>query len=130
MAKLRFHYRDDQIQTRLRSLDARLAIAVDALMDYYALKGMGYLKTDAPWTDRTGAARTGLHTSVGGYSRGADGRFMSGSNNQRVITFAHSVNYGIWLEVKYSGRDAVIMPTVLKTGGELMQALQSIMRQM
>ena len=129
MAKMRFHYRDDQIQTRLGSLDARLGLALNALMEYYAMKGMGYLKMDAPWTDRTGAARTGLHTSVGGYSRGADGRFTSGGNNEHVITFAHSVNYGIWLEVKYSGRDAVIMPTVLKTGGELMQSLQSLLRQ-
>lgn len=129
MAKLRFEYRDEQIRARIRDLDARLDIAVRALIDYYALKGMGYLKTDAPWTDRTGAARTGLHTSVGGFARGADGRFISGSNTEHVITFAHSVNYGIWLEVKYSGRDAVIMPTVLKTGGELMSALQGLLRQ-
>lgn len=115
MAKMRFHYDDSQLKGRITGLEAKLGLAVDAIVQYHALKGMAYLKTDAPWSDRTGAARAGLHTSA---SKGA---------GQRVITFAHAVNYGIWLEVKYSGRDAVIMPTVLKTGGELMSALQNVM---
>lgn len=128
MARMRIKYDDAVIRGRLTALEQRLPMAVDAVIQYHALKGMGYLKTDAPWTDRTGAARAGLHTSVAGYTRdAATGRFARAGSSQKVITFAHAVNYGIWLEVKYSGRDAVIMPTVLKTGGELMISLQRVL---
>lgn len=73
------------------------------------------MKINAPWTDRTGAARTGLHTNGGKSGGGWE------------IVFAHAVHYGIWLEVKYSGRDQIIMPSVRHTGRELMQDLQGLM---
>lgn len=118
MAKLRFHYDDNQIQTRVRALDARLKTAINAMVDYHSLRGMAHMKTNAPWTDRTGAARTGLHTVAENFG------------DTHVITFAHAVNYGIWLEVKFSGRDAIIMPSVRKTGDELMASLRGIMGQL
>lgn len=118
MAKLRFRYDDRQVQARIAGLKPRLGLAINAMIDYHAIKGMGYMKSDAPWTDRTGAARTGLHTVAEN----------SGSNH--TITFAHAVEYGIWLEVKYSGRDAIITPTVRRTGDELMRSLDGLMRRM
>lgn len=115
MAKLRFQYRDDQINARIDLLRQKLHISVGAIMDYYSLKATGYLKTGAPWTDRTGAARTGLHA------------LSSSSGSSYSIVMAHSVAYGIWLEVKFSGRDAIIMPTVRKVGDEVMVSLQGLM---
>lgn len=114
--KISFEYQDRDLRIKLNQLDARVNARIDALLSYYALRGMAMMKSEAPWTDRTGAARTGLHTTV------------SSSGSSRAITFAHSVSYGIWLEVKYSGRDAIIMPSVRKTGYELLAALRGVMR--
>jgi hypothetical protein len=115
MAKISFSFNDGELVRSVAALEAKIKGAVDIAVDYHALKGMGYLKTDAPWTDRTGAARGGLHTVS----------FSGGSKH--TIIFAHAVHYGIWLEVKFSGRDEVIMPTVRKTGRELMQSLDGLM---
>lgn len=115
MAKLSFSFDMGDLERNVEQLEAKIDGAVNLLVDYHALKGMEHLKTDAPWTDRTGAARTGLHTVS----------FSGGGKH--TILFAHSVHYGIWLEVKFSGRDEVIMPTVRKTGRELMQSLNGLM---
>jgi hypothetical protein len=110
-----FKFDDGNLFRNIAALETKISGAVDILVDYHALRGMQHLKTDAPWTDRTGAARTGLHTVS----------FSGG--NKHTIVFAHAVHYGIWLEVKFSGRDEVIMPTVRKTGRELMQSLNGLM---
>lgn len=118
MAEIKFTIDDRRLRLNIRNLPARIDAAVTRTVDINALRGMGYLKTDAPWTDRTGAARTGLHTTT------------RKTANQWAIHFAHSVHYGLWLEVKYSGRDAVIMPTIRKVGPELMADLRGLMRRL
>lgn len=114
-SKISFTFEDRELRRNVDELEVKLDRAVDIAVDTAALRGQVYLKTDAPWHDRTGAARTGLHT-VARKARGA-----------HEIIFAHAVHYGIWLEVKFSGRDEVIMPTVLKTGRELMRSLNGLM---
>lgn len=57
-------------------------------------------QADAPWEDRTGDARDGLHTEVV-----REGDSVS-------IYLAHSVEYGQWLETIQNGNFAVIMPTL------------------
>jgi len=113
--RISFSYDDGELIRSVAGLEAKIQGAVEILVDYHALQGQADLKTSAPWTDRTGAARTGLHTIS----------FSGG--NKHTIVFAHSVHYGIWLEVKFSGRDEVIMPVVRKTGRDLMWSLEGLM---
>lgn len=115
MGEIKFTLNDRNLRVALKDFPRKLDAAITRTVDINAIRGMGYLKTDAPWTDQTGAARTGLHTTT------------SHTGRQWGITFAHSVHYGIWLEVKYSGRDAVIMPTIQKTGPQLMADLRGLM---
>ena len=61
---------------------------------------LGYAQANAPWNDRTGAARDGLGTEV--YEE--DGEIY--------LELYHSVDYGQWLEVIQNGRFAIIMPTL------------------
>jgi hypothetical protein len=72
------------------------------VFEHYAGVILAYAQDNAPWGDRTGAARAGLGVVVeeleGG---GAVG-----------LSLYHSVDYGYWLEVIQSGRFAVIMPTL------------------
>lgn len=56
--------------------------------------------TNAPWEDRSGNARRGLTSEV------------NNDNGDIVLTLAHTVDYGLWLEVIQNGRFAIIMPTL------------------
>lgn|GEM_PF-6843821 len=92
---------------------------VDDLMIEAALRGESFMKKNAPWDDndgnrdrKPGAARRGLFTvpDIGG--------------DHKEIIFSHGVDHGIWLETKHSGRDQIIMPTVLAIGEGLMESLE------
>lgn len=115
MLKISFSFDDVELTKNLETLDLKVSRAIDFIVSYHASRGTQIMKTEAPWHDRTGAARSGLHTVS-----------FSGGGKHEII-FAHSVHYGIWLEVKFSGRDEIIMPSVRKTGRELMRSLNGLM---
>lgn len=77
-----------------------------------------WAKTNAPWTDRTGAARSGLHASV-----------IEESGQIGTVVLAHGVDYGLWLEIANGGRYAIIAQAVDMFGpiimGDLQQKLAS-----
>lgn len=61
-----------------------------------------YAKARAPWQNRTGKARGGLY----GYAdKIDDGTFIAG------VAHGPDVDYGIWLEMRWNGRYAIIGPT-------------------
>lgn len=109
--RVRFEFDGRRLKSNLKKLPPHIEHGVDAVIQRAATKGEVSLKNDAPWTDRTGAARAGLHTRV---------------EERRAIIFSHTVDYGIWLEIKNSGKYEVIMPTVRKTGQQLMKDLNGI----
>ena len=71
-------------------------------------------KQNAPWADRTGLARQGISTSVQEL-----GEILS-------IYLYHTVDYGKWLEIRWDGAFAIIMPTIEKMGPELMNRLEKV----
>ncbi|UVK63820.1 minor capsid protein [Gordonia phage LilyPad] len=115
MAKVRIKYNDRRLRRNVQNLDDVYDDMIKKIVEYHAAQGEIDMKTNAPWTDRTTAARNGLHTIVQHKDKG-----------HYTIIFSHSVHYGIWLEVKFSGRDAIIMPTVLSRGRALMKDLRKI----
>lgn len=66
-----------------------------------------YAQANAPWTDRTGAAREGLSAAV------------LIENGNLIIDLFHTVEYGIWLEVRWGGKFAIIIPTIETMGPRL-----------
>jgi hypothetical protein len=74
-----------------------------------------YMKTEAPWTDQTGNARSGLFARA----------FKEGSTVG--IDLSHSVAYGIWLEVRFSGRYAIIEPTIEAMGPVVMRRYERLL---
>lgn len=92
----------------LRNLDAhilkRMAVATNA----FAPRIESHMKTNAPWTDRTGNARAGLfaRSEIGGLSAS--------------IVFGHSVFYGIFLETRFSGTYAIVLPTLEEMAPQFM----------
>jgi len=77
----------------------RKKAGLNALLLDWAGNLESYAKLNAPWTDRTGNARQGLHGGVD-----TDG-------DQFVLYLSHGVEYGIWLELAHGGNYAIVRPT-------------------
>lgn len=90
--------------------------AIMSVLEHKAPQVEAHMKMNAPWTDQTGNARSGLRAEA--YDLGGD---------EKGIILYHQVPYGIWLETKFSGRDAVILPTIEKMGPEVMASLENIL---
>lgn len=76
-----------------------------------------WMKENAPWEDRTGAARAGLHVDV-----------LESPGVLAELVFAHSegVPYAVWLEIAHGGRFAIIAPAIDYWGPRFMQDVQRI----
>lgn len=88
------------LRQNLAELDPKIRHRLAAMMTYTAPRMEAWARSNAPWHDRTGNARRGL-TAVALHSE-----------NQYQIIMFHRVPYGIWLEVRWSGRLQIIMPTI------------------
>lgn len=104
-----------KIEVNLDKLDRRMALNIAGIMDYQATKTEFFMKTNAKWTDRTGNARTGLHT----VTKREGSRFF--------MLLSHTAPYGIWLEVRFSGRFEIIRPGLRYTVQELPRLLRKVM---
>lgn len=89
----------DTLTPRLAGADERAVQAIQLAVKYWATKAITYMRTNARWTDRTTAARNGLVA------------IPEEQNDGASLHLIHSVPYGIWLEVRWSGKYAIIGPT-------------------
>lgn len=104
-----------RIEVNLEKLDRRIVLNIAGAMDFQATKTEFFMKTNAKWTDRTTNARTGLHTAT----KREGSRFF--------MLLSHTASYGIWLEVRFSGRYAIIRPGLRYTVKELPRLLKKVM---
>lgn len=105
---------DRELVANLRSFDTRVHRAIAATMKFHATRAQAYARQAAPWTDRTSNARNGLFAKA-----------ESSGNSHRIIV-GHSVSYGIWLEVRWSGRYAIIRPTIDREGPLVMDTVSKL----
>ena len=73
-----------------------------------------YAQNNAPWQDQTGDARSGLETAV------------LVENGSLSIDLYHTVDYGIWLEIRWGGKYAIIIPTVEQLGPKLFRKMNNM----
>jgi hypothetical protein len=114
----RIAFRDGGIRSRLEHGHETTMRAAELTARYKAPAVENYMKTNAPWTDQTGNARNGLFARP--YRDG----------DEVGIVLGHSVFYGIFLEVRFSGRYAIIQPTIDHMGPEVMRAFNRMMDRM
>lgn len=88
----------DTITPRLAVFDERVEEAVTIIFDHFALVAETEMKTGARWTDRTGNARAGLVASA------------DREGDTFTLNLASMASYGIWLEIRWSGKYAIIGP--------------------
>lgn len=114
MAKVKIDFNDSRLRNNLRDFDDNYRRNIRSVVDYEAAYATGWMKEHAPWTDDTGAARSGLTATP------LHARTFS------EILLAYSVNYGIWLEVANDRKYAIITPAIRIIGNKLMHDLQHL----
>lgn len=102
-----------QIESSLERMSTRADAAVRVFAEQGATTLQTNAKTNAPWTDRTGNARTRLHA------------YVSAMENGYRLTLAHGVDYGFWLEMAHEKKYAIIDKTIYYVGTfEIMPAYE------
>ena len=100
-----------KLSAKTKALPVVIDQVVSQVLEYHAPQVASYAKQNAPWKDQTGNARNGLDAKT--YRNGI----------KRGIVLFHQVPYGIWLEVRFDGRNAIIVPTIQHEGPEVMKTL-------
>lgn len=107
-----FQWSSDDMVTRLNAFDRKVHAAVVMVCDYQARRSESFMRQNARWTDRTSNARNGLHANT------------QHEDKKHTIILAHSMPYGIWLEVRWSGKYGII-PEAVRSGGDQLMAMMA-----
>jgi hypothetical protein len=105
----------DSLAKSIEAHDKKVKRVVAAQFLRAEQEAPGFMKLNAPWMDRTGNARAGLHAKLN----------IENQGEAFELIFAHTVFYGIFLEARFSGKFAIIMPTVNYFGSLLMDRIAS-----
>lgn len=92
----------------LPAIDAGVDLAMDSMVPVAET----YMRENAPWTDRTGNARNGLRAV----------HEAEPMVHHDLVVF-HTMPYGLWLEVRFSGRYAILFPTLKAIAPDLMERI-------
>lgn len=118
MSKVKIRYDDKILRNRTRNFKRDFRHAVSATVDRHALETTTWLKTNARWTDRTGAARSGLQA------------IPHHAQTYEEILMTYSVDYGIWLEIAHDRKYAIITPGMRIMGESLMRNFDRLIDRM
>ncbi len=99
------------IAVRVTALGPQIRVRLAKKLQAIAARLQDEMKSGAPWTDRTGAARGSLTARA------------QVTASEGIITLAHGVDYGIWLEISNQGRYAIVGPTLASAGPSVMGQL-------
>lgn len=110
MFKTSFVLTVNTLAPNLKALEPAIDAGVDLAFDSMVPVAESHMRTNAPWNDRTGNARGGLRAIHESQSR----------VSHSLILF-HTMPYGVFLEVRWSGRYAIIAPSVKELGPDLMK---------
>ena len=117
-AGIRWSTPPSELATAVERYGDRVLTAVAAVAQRVATEMQNQAQADAPWTDRTGNARTGIFGT-------SEADFAA-----RVVTIylSHSatLTYPLFLEIGNSGKYAVIMRTMQAHYESLMDLLREI----
>lgn len=112
---IQMSWQDQGMTKGINGGNKRLQQQLSAILQRWAPQIESSMKQNAPWTDQTGNARNGLA------ARAYD------ADEEHGIVLFHQVPYGIWLEVKWSGRYAIIAPSLEEFGPKVMASCVGIL---
>lgn len=105
-----------EVEKNLDTFEGRVNAAVDMYCSTVAQNWSAQAKANRPWTDRTGHAREGLTGSSG-----------SREENSVSIVLAHTVDYGLWLELAHEKNYAIVEPTVRLESPNAIQGMNNLL---
>lgn len=100
-------------------LDDRLDRAIAGAVKQQSHIAVSWMRENAPWTDRTGNARSGLDTYT-----------EHESKVHHTIWLFGRMPYQIWLEIRFAGKYAIIGPAILDQGTKLMKTFTKIIERL
>lgn len=103
----------NKLANSIEAHDRKVKRVIAGQFLYHKGEAETFMRNNAPWTDRTGNARAGLHAEVNIINQG----------EAFEMILAGSVPYQIWLEVRFSGKYAIIQPTCDYIGALLISRL-------
>lgn len=112
----KFDYEQSTLKSGMDNIGPKV---VDAAMMYATTKATeleSKMKTNRPWTDRTGMAKATLNAKV-----------SQPDKNKVRITLAHGVEYGIDLELARERKYAIVYPTLVQEGPHVAAGLKDLM---
>ena len=109
-------YNQSDLKKNLDKMSVKLGAVVLMYTATKASELQAKMKTNRPWTDRTGMAKALLNAKV-----------SQPSKNIVRITLAHGVKYGIWLELAHEKNYAIIAPTIREEGPRIIKDLNNLM---
>jgi hypothetical protein len=114
MASEAFTFKPGSLKRNLRAFDGDINALVAGVVDFSSDKARTYMKTNAPWTDRTGNARQTLNSHA------------EHTTEYHEIHLYGGMPYQIFLEVRWAGRFAIIGPAVKFQGLATMNRLRGL----
>lgn len=103
----------------LMDFETKAQAALRMYAETAAQKLEGSARENAPWTDRTSAARNRLNCKVEDQGNGA-----------QLLALSHGVDYGLWLELAHEKNYAILQPTINKEGPEILSGLSNLLQRM
>lgn len=101
----------DTISPHLAVLDDQMRAVVTQIFQYFSGLAENEMKAGARWTDRTSNARSGLASD------------SQSQGNEFTLYFVSMASYGIWLEIRWSGKYAIVGPVMNSVGPRLAQMI-------
>lgn len=115
MARNGIHWYFDTLTPRMAVFAVVADQAAQEILEVAAQAVEQYAQSNAPWDDRSGAARDGLTAE-----------YEDAGLFKHAIVLYHTVDYGIWLEIRWNGRYAIIVPTIEHMGPVVMAAASNM----
>lgn len=115
---LTIDYSQSSLSQNLDKMATKLGAVILMYAATKASEIQASMKSERPWTDRTGMAKALLNAKV-----------SQPSETIVRITLAHGVNYGIWLELANEKKYAIIAPTIRSESPRIVSDLGNLMAQ-
>lgn len=117
---------DERVKQNMRRYGEEVKRAEREVALFFAGKIEQDARENAPWTDRTGNARQSLRAYVNDDVPPTYPDPQDLARDVVALYLSHGMDYGVYLEARWQGRYAVIMPTLQRYYPEIKKMLREI----
>lgn len=107
----------DDLTQMLNNYKNKVQSGIAGAMRECSIDAEQYAKENAPWRDKTGAARAGLHSFI-----------IQESDTKITLIIAHGVDYGAELEFADGGTRGVIDKTLIAAKYSVITKLKTVLK--